>query len=96
MLFGKPIRAAIFLVVNGLILYWPGSGSAASASMRADAEMAARRAELATPSAARAGPAAGSRHAAGPQPGRSAASGESGGRRKSQAMESDPRLSTDG
>ena len=41
-LFGKPIRAAIFLVVNGLILY-AGEKFRTRASLKADAELAAER-----------------------------------------------------
>jgi undecaprenyl-diphosphatase len=41
-LFGKPIRAAIFLVVNGLILY-AGERFRTRASLKADAEVAAER-----------------------------------------------------
>ena len=41
-LFGKPIRAAIFLVVNGLILY-AGEKFRTRKSLRADAEVAAQR-----------------------------------------------------
>jgi undecaprenyl-diphosphatase len=41
-LFGKPIRAAIFLVVNGLILY-AGERFRTRASLKADAEAAAER-----------------------------------------------------
>ena len=71
-LFAKPIRAAIFLVVNGLILY-AGERFRSQRSKQADADQAARRAELAampaaafaeagSPSSAAApGPAAGGR-----------------------------------
>jgi undecaprenyl-diphosphatase len=42
LLFGKPIRAAIFLVVNGLILY-AGEKFRTRASLKADAELAEER-----------------------------------------------------
>ena len=47
-LFGKPIRAAIFLVVNGLILY-AGERFRTRASLKADAEAAAERERAAAP-----------------------------------------------
>jgi undecaprenyl-diphosphatase len=96
-LFAKPIRAAIFLVVNGLILY-AGERFRSRRSKQADADEAARRAELAAmPAAAyaEAGPA--SSAAAGParRPVAAHASGHRAIRRQEQiqALESDARLS---
>ena len=94
-LFAKPIRAAIFLVVNGLILY-AGERFRTRRSKQADADQAARRAELAAmPAAAHAeagGPA--SSAAAGPAGGRRPrtrpASVRSGGRRKSRRWSPTP------
>jgi undecaprenyl-diphosphatase len=99
-LFAKPIRAAIFLVVNGLILY-AGERFRTRRSKQADADQAARRAELAaTPAAAHAeagGPASSADAAAGParRPVAAHASGQRAIRRQEeiQALESDARLS---
>jgi undecaprenyl-diphosphatase len=99
-LFAKPIRAAIFLVVNGLILY-AGERFRTRRSKQADADQAARRAELATmPAAAYAeagGPASSADAAAGParRPVAAHASGQRAIRRQEeiQAVESDVRLS---
>ena len=101
-LFGKPIRAAIFLVVNGVILY-AGEKFRTRKSLRADQELAelrereASEAELGT--AARSGgsraatPRAAAPHAAG-----SHASGQRAARQLelSQAMQADERLATAG
>jgi undecaprenyl-diphosphatase len=101
-LFAKPIRAAIFLVVNGVILY-AGEKFRTRKSLRADQELAelrereASEAELGT--AARSGgsgaaaPRAAVPHAAG-----SHASGQRAARQLelSQAMQADERLSTAG
>ena len=46
-LFAKPIRAAIFLIINGVILY-AGERFRTRRSKQADADQAARRAQLAT------------------------------------------------
>jgi undecaprenyl-diphosphatase len=99
-LFAKPIRAAIFLVVNGLILY-AGERFRTRRSKQADADQAARRAELAAmPAAAYAeagGPAPAPAAAAGParRPAAAHASGQRAIRRQEeiQALESDARLS---
>jgi len=99
-LFAKPIRAAIFLVVNGLILY-AGERFRTRRSKQADADQAARRAELATvPAAAFAeagSPASASASAAGTarRPAAAHASGQRAIRRQEeiQAVESDDRLS---
>jgi undecaprenyl-diphosphatase len=99
-LFAKPIRAAIFLVVNGLILY-AGERFRTRRSKQADADQAARRAELATmPASAYAeagGPASSADAAAGParRPVAAHASGQRAIRRQEeiQALESDVRLS---
>ena len=83
-LFGKPIRAAIFLVINGLILL-AGEFFRRKASLQADREIAQERELVAVGGARRAG---GSRHAAGHQAER-AAEYELG-------VESDRRLSAQG
>jgi len=82
-LFGKPVRAAIFLVINGLILL-AGEFFRRKASVRADEEIAHER-ELVVSGARRPG---GSRHASGHQAERAA--------EYSLAIESDQRLSTQG
>jgi undecaprenyl-diphosphatase len=101
-LFGKPIRAAIFLVVNGVILY-AGEKFRTRKSLRADQELAelrereASEAELGT--AARSGgsraaaPRAAAPHAAG-----SHASGQRAARQLelSQAIQADERLAKAG
>ena len=46
-LFGKPILAAVFLIVNGLILYC-GEKFRSAASVQADQEVAAERADAGT------------------------------------------------
>jgi undecaprenyl-diphosphatase len=101
-LFGKPIRAAIFLVLNGVILY-AGEKFRTRKSLRADQELAELRereageAELGTTARSgesRAGaPRAATSHAAG-----SHASGQRAARQLelSQAMQSDERLATAG
>jgi undecaprenyl-diphosphatase len=101
-LFGKPIRAAIFLVLNGVILY-AGEKFRTRKSLRADQELAelrereASEAELGTTArsgGSRAGaPRAATSHAAG-----SHASGQRAARQLelSQAMQSDERLATAG
>jgi undecaprenyl-diphosphatase len=83
-LFGKPIRAAIFLVINGLILL-AGEFFRRKASLQADREIAQERELVAVGGARRAG---GSRHAIGHQAER-AAEYELG-------VESDRRLSAQG
>ena len=93
-LFAKPIRAAIFLVVNGVILY-AGERFRTRRSKQADADQAARRAQLATV------PSGGGAFAEGGAPGtprRPAAAHASGHRairrqEELQALESDARLS---
>ena len=82
-LFGKPIRAAIFLVINGLILL-AGEFFRRRASLRADEEIAHER-ELVAVSGERRG---GSRHASGHQAERAA--------EYSLAIESDQRLAMQG
>jgi len=96
-LFAKPIRAAIFLVVNGVILY-AGERFRTRRSKQADADQAARRAELATVSSG--GPAASTFAEAGApgtprRPAAAHASGHRAIRRQEelQALESDVRLS---
>jgi len=99
-LFAKPIRAAIFLVVNGVILY-AGERFRTRRSKQADADQAARRAELATvPSG---GPAASTFAEAGApgtprRPVAAHASGHRAIRRQEelQALESDVRLAETG
>jgi undecaprenyl-diphosphatase len=95
-LFAKPIRAAIFLVVNGLILY-AGERFRTQRSKQADADQAARRAELATMPAAELAEAGGASPAAAParRPVAAHASGQRAVRRQEevQALESDARLS---
>ena len=99
-LFAKPIRAAIFLVVNGVILY-AGERFRTQRSKQADADQAARRAELATvPSG---GPAASTFAEAGApgtprRPVAAHASGHRAIRRQEelQALESDVRLAETG
>jgi undecaprenyl-diphosphatase len=103
-LFAKPIRAAIFLVVNGVILY-AGERFRTRRSKQADEDQAARRAQIA---AAGAGPAGavfeGAALGGGPpgvpaaparRPGAAHASGHRALRRQEeiQALESDDRLS---
>ena len=95
-LFAKPIRAAIFLVVNGLILY-AGERFRTRRSRQADADQAARRAELAAmPVAAHAeagGPATvrgRGRRPGGRRPRTRPASVRSGGRRKSRRWSPTP------
>ncbi len=83
-LFGKPIRAAIFLVINGLILL-AGEFFRRKASVRADQEIAHERELVAVGSARRTGTA---RHAAGHQAEREA--------EYEQGIQSDQRLSTQG
>jgi undecaprenyl-diphosphatase len=94
-LFAKPIRAAIFLVVNGLILY-AGERFRTRRSRQADADQAARRAELAMPAAAFAEAGSPSPAAAkARRPAAAHASGQRAIRRQEeiQALESDARLS---
>jgi undecaprenyl-diphosphatase len=95
-LFAKPIRAAIFLVVNGVILY-AGERFRSQRSKQADADQAARRAELAAmPAAAFAGADSPSPAAApARRPVAAHASGQRAIRRQEelQALESDVRLS---
>ncbi len=106
-LFAKPIRAAIFLVVNGLILY-AGERFRTRRSRQADEDQAARRAELAAIGAGTAGPSSAgaalddnSFNGGGPpmaparRPGAAHASGQRAVRRQEeiQALESDARLS---
>jgi undecaprenyl-diphosphatase len=95
-LFAKPIRAAIFLVVNGLILY-AGERFRTRRSRQADADQAARRAELATTPAAALAEAGSPSPAAAParRPVAAHASGQRAVRRQEeiQALESDTRLS---
>ncbi|HEY6275802.1 MAG TPA: undecaprenyl-diphosphate phosphatase [Streptosporangiaceae bacterium] len=79
-LFGKPIRAAIFLVVNGLILL-AGEKLRRPASIQADQDIARERELVAVGGARREGPA---RHAAGHQAERAA--------EYAQGLESDQRL----
>ena len=96
-LFAKPIRAAIFLVVNGVILY-AGERFRTRRSKQADADQAARRAQLATV------PSGGGAFAEGGAPGtprRPAAAHASGHRairrqEELQALESDVRLAETG
>ncbi|HEV8220847.1 MAG TPA: undecaprenyl-diphosphate phosphatase [Streptosporangiaceae bacterium] len=96
-LFAKPIRAAIFLVVNGVILY-AGERFRTRRSKQADADQAARRAELA------AVPSGGGAFAEAGAPGTprrpvaAHASGHRAIRRQEelQALESDVRLSDTG
>jgi undecaprenyl-diphosphatase len=83
-LFGKPIRAAIFLVINGLILL-AGEFFRRKASLRADEEIAHERELVAVGSGRRAGTA---RHAAGHQAEREA--------EYELGVQSDQRLSTQG
>jgi undecaprenyl-diphosphatase len=83
-LFGKPIRAAIFLVINGLILL-AGEIFRRKASKQADQEIARERELAAVGGAPRAGAA---RHAAGHQAERAA--------EYSLAVESDQRLARQG
>jgi undecaprenyl-diphosphatase len=106
-LFGKPIRAAIFLAVNGVILY-AGERFRTRKSLRADQELAefrereASEAELGA--AARSGgsraaePQAAAPRAAAPHAAGSHASGQRAARQLelSQAMQADERLSTAG
>jgi undecaprenyl-diphosphatase len=101
-LFGKPIRAAIFLVLNGLILY-AGEKFRTRKSLRADQELAelrkreASEAELGTTARA-GGSRAGAPQAAVPHAAGSHASGHRAARQLelSQAMESDERLAKAG
>jgi len=96
-LFAKPIRAAIFLVVNGVILY-AGERFRTRRSKQADADQAARRAQLATV------PSGGGAFAEDGAPGtprRPAAAHASGHRairrqEELQALESDVRLAETG
>ncbi|HEX6855058.1 MAG TPA: undecaprenyl-diphosphate phosphatase [Streptosporangiaceae bacterium] len=97
-LFAKPIRAAIFLVVNGLILY-AGERFRTRRSKQADVDQAARRAELAAmPATAFAEP-GGRGSAAAAAPARRPVAAHSSGQRairrqeELQALESDARLS---
>ena len=83
-LFGKPIRAAIFLVINGLILL-AGELFRRKASVQADQQIAQAR-ELVTVGGAR--PAGSAKHASGHQAERAA--------EYSMAIESDQRLSAQG
>jgi undecaprenyl-diphosphatase len=83
-LFGKPIRAAIFLVINGLILL-AGEFFRRKASLRADEEIAHERELVAVGGGRRAGTA---RHAAGHQAEREA--------EYELGVQSDQRLSTQG
>jgi undecaprenyl-diphosphatase len=83
-LFGKPIRAAIFLIINGLILL-AGEIFRRKASKQADQEIARERELVAVGGAPRAGTA---RHASGHQAERAA--------EYSLAVESDQRLSRQG
>jgi len=83
-LFGKPIRAAIFLVINGLILL-AGEFFRRKASVRADEEIAQQRDLVAVGGGRRTGTA---RHAAGHQADREA--------EYELAVQSDQRLSTQG
>jgi undecaprenyl-diphosphatase len=83
-LFGKPIRAAIFLAINGLILL-AGELFRRKASVRADQEIARERELVAVNGSRRAGTA---RHATGHHAEREA--------EYSLAIESDQRLSTQG
>jgi undecaprenyl-diphosphatase len=78
--FGKPIRAAIFLVINGLILL-AGEKFRRRASVRADQDIARERELVAVGGARREGPA---RHATGHQAERAT--------EYQQALESDQRL----
>jgi undecaprenyl-diphosphatase len=101
-LFGKPIRAAIFLVLNGLILY-AGEKFRTRKSLRADQELAELRkretseAELGTTARA-GGSGAGAPQAAMPHAAGSHASGHRAARQLelSQAMQSDERLAKAG
>jgi undecaprenyl-diphosphatase len=83
-LFGKPIRAAIFLLINGLILL-AGELFRRKASVRADQEIAQERELVAVGGTRRAGAA---RHAAGHQADRAA--------EYSEGIESDRRLAGQG
>jgi undecaprenyl-diphosphatase len=80
-LFGKPIRAAIFLLINGLILL-AGELFRRKASIRADQEIAQERELVTVGTTRRAG---GARHAAGHQAERAT--------EYAQGLESDQRLS---
>jgi undecaprenyl-diphosphatase len=97
-LFAKPIRAAIFLVVNGLILY-AGERFRTRRSKQADADQAARRAELAAMPAAAYAEAGGPAPAAAAGPARRPVAAHASGQRairrqeEIQALESDVRLS---
>ena len=97
-LFAKPIRAAIFLVVNGLILY-AGERFRTRRSRQADADQAARRAELAAMLAAAHAEAGGPASSAATGPARRPAAAHASGQRairrqeEIQALESDARLS---
>ena len=101
-LFGKPIRAAIFLVLNGLILY-AGEKFRTRKSLRADQELAelrkreASEAELGTTARA-GGSRAGAPQAAVPHAAGSHASGHRAARQLelSQAMQSDERVAKAG
>ena len=101
-LFGKPIRAAIFLVLNGVILY-AGEKFRTRKSLRADQELAelrereASEAELGTTARA-GGSRAGAPQAAVPHAAGSHASGHRAARQLelSQAMQSDERLAKAG
>jgi undecaprenyl-diphosphatase len=83
-LFGKPVRAAIFLVINGLILL-AGEFFRRKASLRADREIARERELVAVSGGRRTGTA---RHAAGHQAEREA--------EYELGVQSDQRLSTQG
>ncbi len=101
-LFGKPIRAAIFLVLNGLILY-AGEKFRTRKSLRADQELAelrkreASEAELGTTARA-GGSRAGAPQAAVPHAAGSHASGHRAARQLelSQAVQSDERVAKAG
>ena len=100
-LFAKPIRAAIFLVVNGVILY-AGERFRTRRSKQADEDQAARRAELArVPSGGGAAASAFAEAGAPGTPRRPVAAHASGQRairrqEELQALESDVRLSGTG
>ena len=100
-LFAKPIRAAIFLVVNGVILY-AGERFRTQRSKQADEDQAARRAELArVPSGGGAAASAFAEAGAPGTPRRPVAAHASGQRairrqEELQALESDVRLSGTG
>ena len=83
-LFGKPVRAAIFLVINGLILL-AGELFRRKSSVRADQQIAQERELVAVGGARRAG---GARHASGHQAERAV--------EYSHAIESDRRLALSG